>query len=69
MQSVQAKAERLLDSSSNVVCGGAFMDFEALRSGNTSHPVDDQRMTKIIYAQPELQKALGCKPGKAQACL
>ncbi|MNJ92551.1 hypothetical protein D3C87_102240 [compost metagenome] len=64
---LQAKVEKLLDSG-NVACGGAFFDYDSLEVGGRSHPASADRMTKVIYAQPELQKALGCQPGTAKAC-
>lgn len=64
---LQDKVVKLLDAD-NIACGGAFFDYDRFEISTKGHPVSADRMTKIIYAQPELQKALGCSPGKAKAC-
>lgn len=64
---IQEKASDALGTS-GPSCGEAFKDLETIRNLSKIHPVSPDRMTKIIYAQPEVQKALGCKPTQAKAC-
>ncbi len=49
-------------------CGEAFADIDYSNQTNKNHPSTGSRITKILLAQPEIQKALGCRPEKFKAC-